>query len=256
MDNQTMLDPGLRKALEGLKKHQGQKESAAVAAEMLKGKILAPAVWDKAPAPDGHGQLVFPPDTNISLMVMERQDKKNFFPFFTSKETLEKWIPKEQCLVLTFDQFMPFLKMAGGEVDGVILDPEDLDITLDTSFLQQLEKIRLRGLSANRIVKGDKVTVKDPGEEGKYLGNVLAKTAESMPEVRSIVLKERLMPDNSQHWFIIVDADSEDPVLFSKLSAEGSRLAGGRDMEFMFGSTELGKKIMHDSMPVYTREKA
>ena len=44
MDNQTMLDPGLRKALEGLKKHQGQKESAAVAAEMLKGKILAPAV--------------------------------------------------------------------------------------------------------------------------------------------------------------------------------------------------------------------
>ncbi len=70
---------------------------------------------------------------------------------------------------------------------------------------------------------------------------MLAKTAESMPEVRSIVLKERLMPDNSQHWFIIVDADSEDPVLFSKLSAEGSRLAGGRDMEFMFGSTELGK---------------
>ncbi len=70
------------------------------------------------------------------------------------------------------------------------------------------------------------------------------------------MLKERLMPDNSQHWFIIVDADSEDPVLFSKLSAEGSRLAGGRDMEFMFGSTELGKKIMHDSMPVYTREKA
>lgn len=79
MENGNLMDTGLRKALEALKEHQGQKESAAVAAEMLKGKVLAPAIWDKAPAPDGHGQLVFPPDTNISLMVMERQDKKNFF---------------------------------------------------------------------------------------------------------------------------------------------------------------------------------
>ena len=92
MDNQTMLDPGLRKALEGLKKHQGQKESAAVAAEMLKGKILAPAVWDKAPAPDGHGQLVFPPDTNISLMVMERQEE--LLPVFHVKGNAGKMEPE------------------------------------------------------------------------------------------------------------------------------------------------------------------
>lgn len=256
MENGNLMDTGLRKALEALKEHQRQKESAAVAAEMLKGKVLAPAIWDKAPAPDGHGQLVFPPDTNISLMVMERQDKKNFFPFFTSKQALEKWSPKAQCLVLTFDQFMPFVKMAGNEIDGVILDAEDLDITLDATFLQQLEKIRLRGLSASRITKGDKVTVKDPGEEGKYLGNVLAQAAKTLPAVRALVLKERLMPDKSSHWFIIVDSDQEDPVLFSKLSAEGARLAGGKDMEFMFASAELGRKIMADSMPVYTRPAA
>lgn len=252
MEN-NQFDKGLRLALEALKKHQGQKESAGVAAEMLKGKILAPAVWDKAPEPDGHGQLVFPQDTNISLMVMARQDGKNYFPFFTSRQSLEKWNPKAQCLVLTFDQFMPFVQMAGNEIDGVILDPEDLDITLDSGFLKQLEKIRMRGLSANRIAKGDKITVRNPGDDGKYLGNVLAKAAEGLPEIRSIVLKERLMPDNSAHWFIIVDAEKEDPVLFSKLSAEGSRLANGKDMEFMFASAELGRKIMNDSEPVYTK---
>lgn len=244
----------LRQVLEDLAKHPGQKQRAAVAAELLKARILAPAMWDKAPVPDGTGNLVFPPETNVSLMVQQQADRKKFFPFFTSQEALAAWNPKVQCLVLTFDQFLPFITMAGTSIDGVLMDAGDLDVILNRDFITTLAKVHDRGMKATRISKGDKVTVKEPGEDAKYLGSVLSKTAEEMEEIRFLVLKERLMPDKSSHWLIIVDSEKDDPELLSRLAKEGMRLANGKDLEFMFADTEIGSRIAADSKKLYERK--
>lgn len=244
----------LRQVLEVLAKKPGQKQRAAVAAELLKAKILAPAKWDKAPVPDGQGNLVFPPETNVSLMVQQQADGQKLFPFFTTQEAVQAWNPKVQCLVLTFAQFMPFITMAGKDIDGIILDPGDLDVILTTEFVNTLAKVKGRGMTATRINKGDKVTVKEPGDDGKYLASVLAKTAEQIDAVSGLVLKERLMPDGSSHWLIIVDSEKDDPEMLSRLAKEGMRLANGKDMEFMFADTEIGARIAADSAKIYERK--
>lgn len=243
----------LRQALETLVASPTQKHRAALAAELLKSKILAPAVWDKAPVPDGHGQLAFPPDTNVSLMVLER-DGKRLFPFFTDQQELARWNPKTQCLVLTFDQFLPFIQTADDNIDGIILDADSLDVILDKDFVLTLAKVKAHGMQPTRIARGDKVTVKDPGDDMKYLANVLAKEAEKISDINWVVLKERLMPDGSSHWLIIVDTIKDDPAMLSRLAKEGMRLANGKDLEFMFGDTELGAKIGKDSKKIYEKK--
>lgn len=246
----------LRTALEAMKASKGgAKETANAAAALLHDKIYAPATWDKQPIEDGHGQLVFPQGTSVQITVLEAPDHTCWFPFFTSQEAVAKWNPTAQSLVLTFDQFMNFVHMAEKDINGIILDVKDLNIRMDNTFLAKLETLRKQKMTVGKVQKGEKVTVAEPGILGEHLSESLAETAATMPEIQTIVLKQRQMPDNTWHWLAIVDSTLKNPDLFKKLARQAAPYAMGKGIEFMFGDTALGQKILEASQPIYTKQK-
>ena len=101
----------MKEALAKIKEKQTTETINTMLAALMTTKFLAPATWDKEPTMNDKGQMIFEPNTKFQLMIIETNQKDCYFPMFTDMEELRKWNsdPKIRSLVLTFEQFMPFI---------------------------------------------------------------------------------------------------------------------------------------------------
>jgi hypothetical protein len=236
----------LRESLVALKLHNTQENLAETAASLLAGKVLAPAVWDKEPSNDGRGQLIFPANTTISLMVIENDKGDCFFPVFTSQEALAAWDDQARSLVLTFDQLMHFVDMAEG-VQGIVLDTNDLNIRLERPFLRGVQTANKKiPVHANALNKGERITVRDV-EGHDQLKQKLAANAARL-NIQAVWLKERLYPNKDLGWLVVAEVDN--PAKFHDLAQGLAPLLENRKLEFMLASSEIGRKIAAASLPL------
>lgn len=226
--------------------------------EMIKALVttqfLVPATWDKDPAMDEKGQMVFAPNTKFQLMIIENEAGKEFFPMFTDMEELRKWDTENQTrsLVLTYEQFISFIEMAKDDIEGIVLDPFGANVPLTTTFLLKVKEILKGDLQENKIKKGDKVRVCEP-RDCDDLKKALQEAGKQDTEIRALYLKERIDSDKPNHWFIIVDTENEDVLKFENIGHICFKASQRKEMEFMFASTNLAQSIMKNTVPVYQR---
>lgn len=250
----------LKKALENLREDQSTPVVQKALEELMRGQVLAPAVWDKQPEKNEQGELVFQPDTKFSLMVVANADKELYFPMFTNMESLRKWNDDKemQSLVLNFDQLMSFIEMSGDQVKGVVFDLKDENVPFTSQFLKGAKQAAGKAkVEVNTLYKGDKVYVQEPEENVSDLVLALSTAGSLIDDVQAIYFKERVYPEGEDgvknHWFVIVDAPSHDTTIFEKIGKASSRFAKGKDLEFIFADTGLSKKIIENSVPIYKK---
>ena len=78
-------------------------------------------------------------------------------------------------------------------------------------------------------------------------------TGDSHRDIYSIYLKERIVKDQPSHWFLVVDMINDDKQTIQDLGNFCTPVSYGKGFEFMFGSMELAKKIMADTIPTYVK---
>ncbi len=219
-------------------------------------QLLAPAQWDKDPVKDENGQMMFEPNTKFQLMVIQAENGDCFFPMFTDMDELQKWDQKQetQSLVMSFEQYLPFVQMSLKEIKGIVINPYGDNVPFDSDFLLGLATNETSELKENKVEEGTKVSLRDPIRNIDALKLAFAKLAMESPEIQAIYIKERLEKGKPSHWFVVVDMEPENPKLFQKLG-EGVRAVNyGKDIEFMFGSAMLGQDVKRNTTPIYKKK--
>lgn len=247
----------LSEALKNLKKNRNQQTISFAITALLSGRFLAPATWDIAPKLNAQGDPIFDPKTKFQLAVVQNAKKEMFFPVFTSMEQVRKWDPKRerQCLILSIAQMANFLNSANGEIAGIIFDPIDLTMPFRTGFILELQKHNGALMKANRIEKGMEIKVRNPQENVEDLTITMAEFAKDNPEITQIYLKERVYSDRPSHWFVIVKMHPERPECFQRMGQACKEVNHGKEIEFMFASSDLAKQMIENNKPFYNTEK-
>lgn len=197
--NNEFKNTSMQQAMSLLREEQTQENMLAAAEALLNTKVMIPARWDKEPQTDENGQLNFAPDTKISLMVISSDNGMRFFPAFTEMEEVKKFYKDNQvtCLILSLDQYLPFLTSAKDTMTGIVIDPKGINMPFKTDFLEGIRKANKQRLDQNTIHKGQKIHLKNVGKEAQNLEAALISTGFHEPAIRAIYLKERV--DDPMH---------------------------------------------------------
>ncbi|WP_289197233.1 enhanced serine sensitivity protein SseB C-terminal domain-containing protein [uncultured Dubosiella sp.] len=244
----------LKDALVALRKEENQQTINDMARTLRDTSVLAPAMWDQEPQKDENGQLVFEPNTKIQLMIMQDAQGNMYFPMFTSFEELKQANHDDtvHALVLSFDQFMSFVDMAKGQIQGIVLDPFTENVPIDVEFLEGVARTKKTVIKPTKLKKGDQLQVREPLKKVEALISALNEEAQKIPSIQEVYLKERLEGDDV-HWLVIVDMNPQDPKLFQRLGEACRGKTDGKDMEFIFSTMQVAQQIMADSTPIYIK---
>lgn len=255
--NNEFHNESMQQAMADLRKDQNHGNLLAAAQALLNTKVMIPAKWDREPEKDEYGQLRFDPQTKVSLMVIQAENGSRFFPAFTDMEEVKKFYKDHSvtCLILSMDQWMPFLESAKENMNGIVVDPAGVNMPFKTEFLEGIQKANKKSLAQNTIHKGQNIHLKNAGKDAEALEAALITSGFHEPDIRAIYLKERLEEPGSDktHWFIVVDSDKLDTGIFSRIGETCRPVCNGKDMEFMFANQKLGQDVAKTSVPIYSR---
>lgn len=253
------VNTGMQAALKELKQQDTPQIRNAIIELLFTSPLYVAATWDKEPIRDEKGNMTFPPDTHFSLLTIQTTEKQRFFPMFTSKEESEKWSGSQgaKMLLLKYDQYIPIVEMAQKDISGIVLDPYGYNIPFTTAMLMNLKKHpRHTALRETKIEKGEKVSLRDPSFDVTDLKEALIQYGKEHPNIRSIVLKERIVTDQPSHWFLVVDMESEDPRFLQDMARACARCSHGKQFEFIFASLRLAQEILSKNTPLYSKTEA
>ena len=237
------------------KKTPGTVENMILA--LTASKFYCPASWDKDPKIGPKGEKIFEPDTKFNLLMLEGADKKRYIPLFTSMDEAKKWedIKDLECLLLTYEQFEPWVEASKQEVQGVVIDPFGFSLPLDAEFVSALKKETSKSvLREKTIQKGETIAVRDPIRKIDDFKESLCEVAREYQEIKRIWLKERLVKAEPSHWFIIVEMKPENPKLFQTIGHTCRKKALNKEMEFVFSTIPSVQSMIETTEPIYVSE--
>ncbi len=223
---------------------------------LMKTQLLAPAQWDKDPVKNEKGQMVFEPNTKFQLLVIESSDGKLYFPMFTEMAELEKWKLEDQpqSLVMSFDQYMPFVEMSKDNVEGIVINPFTENVPFLAPRLIQLKQAKQKNSIHEKTIQQNEVfDMRSPVANVDDLKKELEKVGQENETIQAIYLQERLVKNEPSHWFVIVDMDPEDTKIFQGIAARCKPHAKGKALEFIFGSANVAINIKESIQPIYQR---
>lgn len=251
-------NPILLEALKSFREDQTNENLYKASHALLNTKVMTPAVWDKDPLSGQSGDLIFSPETRISLGVVRGQDDSLFFPVFTSSEEVQKFYKDKEvrCLILELNQILPFLAAAEGNVKGIVADPAGVNVPFNEEFLKGISEAYKKTLEQNTIHKGTQIVLKDPQDSVDDLEAALITSGFNDPAINAIYLKERMDSETESHWFIVVDSNELDTAIFQRIGENCKPASHGKNMEFLFTNQKLGADVAAGSSPIYTRLKA
>ena len=244
----------LKQSLQQLKKEASQEHINEVVYQLLTTKIYAPAMWDKNPIKDENGQLGFEADTKIQLLIIQDEQKNCYFPMFTSLEELQEWKPKQQSLLLSFEQWISFTDMAQNQVEGIILNPCSEQIPLTKAFLQKLKTKQKSILSENTLQAGQKLHLMEPQTDIQQMIESIQKTCQNIPSIQSVYIKERFEEGKDSHWFILIKSQDAQTSYFEQIGRNLQGKTAGKKLEFMFANTSLAEQIIQRTNPIYEKK--
>lgn len=246
----------LRMACEEFRKDANNTSFNKMLHTLMSTNFICPATWDKEPQKTEDGRLLFEANTKFQLNIVNNPNKDNYFPIFTNIEELRKFSPNkdQQSLVLTYPQYLPFIKTFKEQVKGIVIDPFGINVPISCEILLKMHE--MSHLRENAIHKGDKIRLREPQENITELQRALCRFGDEHPEIQSIYLKERFVEDQPTHWFLIVETENEDPQIFQELGLYCQSAALGKEFEFIFGSMKLAQEIMSNSVPTFVKVPA
>lgn len=249
----TFKNTEMKRAIVALRQNENALTIQQMNDALITGQLLAPAQWDKAPEADENGQMVFAPDTKFQLLVIADDQGNYYFPAFTSMEELKKWDHNNETesLIMTFEQFLPFIEMSKDDVVGIVVDPYSENVPLTCQYILDLNKDRMKDLTEHHVTSDERFNLREPVGNVEELKDNLIAVGQAHQEIKAIYLKERLVKGQPSHWFIVVDMQPENPKLFQVLGESSRPFAKGKGIEFLFASTPEGQRIAHHSQAIY-----
>lgn len=243
----------MKNALVALRENENELTIQQMNDCLISGQLLAPAQWDKDPVEDEKGQMVFEPDTKFQLLVIADDQGNYYFPMFTSMEELKKWDRENQTesLVMTFEQYLPFIEMSKEDVYGIVLNAYSENVPLTCQYILDLNADRMKNLTEHQVTSDEMFDLREPVGNVEQLRQSLIGVGQHYPEIKAIYLKERLVKNQPSHWFIVVDMHPENPKLFQILGESARPYAKGKGIEFLFASTPEGQKISNENEAIY-----
>lgn len=249
----------LREALRVVKSDNTKENVKEMAKILLGSNLLIPAKWDKEPARNDKNQMVFAPNTQFQFALATTPKQEKFLVIFTSNYDYKHWDEKKlfNPMVLGFNQLLPMIENLP-DLKGIVVDPTDVNITLSMDFLLQFKKYQSvgvkpgSGVEQKKFKNGEKISLKEV--EGKEdLKKAICEFAKTRDDINAVYLKTRIQEDGSEHWFMIVNMNPQDPNVFQQFGRAIHPYDEGKLVEFLFDGYSISKKIINNSKAVYVR---
>ena len=252
----------LREALQRMREDHSDETLLKAGQALMDTRVLVPAKWDKEPVRTEDGKISFPPDAQLSFMTAKDSKGEKSFPFFTSLDEMKNAFgnPGVNCMVLGAEQFMPMIRNAKDDVNGIVIDPAGVNIRFPADFLIGFNDAYKSPLKERSLKQNDNVYMKDPTGNLQNLEAALISAGFHEKAINAIYLKERLKDPKKPEtaWFILVDSDEKDTGIFTRISAAVKKAIENdkelnKDLEFMFTDSKLGQDIAKSTHPIYVR---
>ena len=253
----------LREALREIKEDRKDDSIRNMAKILTSTSLLIPAIWDKEPKRGAGNQMEFETNTNFQFALATNQKGERYLVLFTSQYDYKHWDTEKlfKPLVLTFDQLQPLVSNVT-DVLGVVIDPTDVNVTLSMEFIKQFKRNpgvnpgarQNVNIEKKQFKQGDQITLR-PVEGREKLKNAIVEFCLKKEEIKAVYINERINPDNTTHWFLIVDMVPENPEVFQAIGKAAHPYDEGKQMEFLFANYNISKQIMENSKPIYVSEK-
>ncbi|MGN1275929.1 MAG: enhanced serine sensitivity protein SseB C-terminal domain-containing protein [Floccifex sp.] len=249
----------LREALRDFKSNPKSQEYVNQMGRTLQtSSILIPAIWDKEPAINAKGQMLFPENTNFQFAIVKTKDESQYIIAFTSNYDYKHWDENHRFkpMVLPVVKFLELIQSVPSDIKGILFDPTDVQISLNMSFLTQVrinEEKRKASLQKKEFQPDEKLRIKEAVNVDDFKASMI-RFAKKESSIQAIYLKERLVENQDSHWLILVDMDPENPSMFQALGQFIHPFDQNKSMEFMFATHPIAQKIISTTKPVYIRE--
>lgn len=252
----------LRKALERMRENHSDDTLIKAGTALMDTRVMVPAQWDKPPVSGPDGKISFPEDAKLSFMTATDSKGVKTFPFFTSLDEVKNTFGKDgvNCIVMGAEQYMPLIRNAKEDVDGIVIDPAGVNVRFPAEFLIGFADAYKSPLHERTLKTNDSVYMKDPDGDMQDIEAALISAGFHDKSINAIYIKERLKdpkaPDTT--WFILVDASEKDTGIFTRLSgaikeAVKDKPEMNKDIEFMFTDSKLGQDLAKSTKPIYVR---
>lgn len=146
----NVSNPMLIGAIELMKAEDTPEHRNLFVGELMKAKLLAPAVLDPAPVADENGALRAAPDSRCLFPMLTAKDGRRFFMAFTDMPELQKLqdAEKNQTVAVSFAEYAAVLlrgdkgKQESKETEnapfGIVLNPFGANVVIPREMAAQL----------------------------------------------------------------------------------------------------------------------
>ena len=247
----------LLEALVRMKETHADEDLLKAGQALMDTRVYVPAKWDKEPTKLENGKIRFPKDAKMAFMTAASQDGTKMFPVFTSVAEMKNAFgePGVNCLLLSSEQFLPMVRSAKGDVDGIVVDPAGVNVRFPSDFLIGFADAYKTPLKQENLAQNSNVYLRDLTGDQQDLEAALISAGFHDKAINAIYMKERLKDPNKPDTtlFILVDANEKDTGIFTRLTAAIRGVVKDQELEFMFSDSKLGQDIARTSKPIYVR---
>lgn len=143
--NKTVNNPLLAGAIQLLKAEDTPDHRNMFLNEMIKAKMLTPAIVTPAPEADSNGEYKLTQENKLQFPMITAPDGKHFFMAFTDLPELKKWKDEEtqQFFAATIDDFGGMLLRPDGQAAGFVINPFSENIIVPIQMLAGIMSARM-----------------------------------------------------------------------------------------------------------------
>lgn len=149
--NQSVANPMLVGSIELLLEEDTPGHRQMFLTELMKAKLLSPAIIKPQPQTDAEGKQIIAPDSSIQLVMLRTEKGGLYFMGFTDDKEYQKWAERNQPLpgvALKFDDYVSVMMKKDAEGNdcpalGFVINPFGVNMVVPKDTMAKMMAARM-----------------------------------------------------------------------------------------------------------------
>ena len=257
-----IVNPGLRKAIDGLKEGSTPEKQQALTEALKEAKLLAPVVFDGEMNRDEQGRTVIKP-SQVRFFLINTKDGKTYFPAFTDIEETKKFRvggendPAVQHVVRNMKEYDQLLSDPKGNALGVVINPGSDNIVIPKKLVSLAAgtltpEAIMAAAGQPPVTAAMNIRYVEPSIYPTRMINAVYDHCAAVGEIDRVFFKQKMAGSTVSFWFA-VEADTKDQSILDGIIETAAPLSKEIPVEAVFMTDALMKDVIKETVALYDR---
>lgn len=249
-----VTNPNFVAAFQALSESHTEQSQRVFLEELKKARFLAPVMLDpKLSRGDPEiGEATLQKGTNISFMLIEREDGSTYYPAFTDWEELRKWNqePDISTWVLELADYRALFSQGEPVQKGFVINPLSQSLLISSEWLRGSEG----GFREHTVEEDTQVLLGEPKEYPYEMAEALKAHLREEKSVKKAYLQLMVKGEEKSYLLVIDFADAERRALFDGIAHVARPYLDGMFLDMIPYDEDFGGKAAEGKKPFYRKK--